>query len=94
MLAFLRKVYLLPVYIYKYCISPMLGPAKCRYTPSCSAYFEQAVLRFGIIRGSILGFARLFRCSRFFLGGVDEVPQTFSFKTVRDGYIIYRKHKS
>ena len=87
-----RKLFLIPVYIYKYCLSPMLGPGKCRYTPSCSSYFETAVLRFGIIKGSIMGFARLFRCSRFFLGGVDEVPENWSWQAVKDGYTVYRKH--
>ena len=71
----------------------MLGPCKCRYTPSCSSYFEKAVMRFGIIRGSIMGTARILRCSRFFLGGLDEVPDKWSFSSIRNGFIIYRKRK-
>ena len=39
-----------------------------------------------------MGFARLFRCSRFFLGGVDEVPENWSWQAVKNGYTIYRKH--
>ena len=88
---FLRELYLIPVYLYKALISPFVGPC-CRYTPSCSIYMLQSVKRFGIIKGSIMGFARLFRCSRFFLGGVDEVPEIWSWQAVKDGYTIYRKH--
>ena len=90
---FLRKVFLFPLYIYKYCISPMLGPAKCRYTPTCSSYFEQCVLRFGIIKGSIMGTARILRCTRFYLGGPDEVPSTWSFAEIKKGFVVYRKHR-
>ena len=90
----IRKVFLFPLYIYKYCISPMLGPCKCRYTPSCSSYFETAVLRFGIIRGSIMGTARILRCTHFFLGGPDEVPCEWSFGEIKKGYTIFRKKKT
>lgn len=88
---FLRKVFLFPVAVYKYCISPMLGPAKCRYSPSCSSYFETSVMRFGILKGTLMGLARIMRCSRFFIGGPDEVPDTWSWKAITDGYRIYRK---
>ncbi|MBR6354154.1 MAG: membrane protein insertion efficiency factor YidD, partial [Paludibacteraceae bacterium] len=34
---YLRKLFLLPVYFYRACISP-LTPPSCRYTPTCSQY--------------------------------------------------------
>lgn len=86
----IREIFLIPVYLYKGLISPFAGPC-CRYVPSCSSYFVQAVRRHGVIKGSILGFARLFRCRRSFLGGPDEVPDTFSFKEIRDRHRLYRK---
>lgn len=89
----LRSIYLIPVYFYRSCISPMLGPHKCRYTPSCSAYFITSVKRFGIIKGSIMGWARILRCSPLFLGGPDDVPETWSWKDIRQKWIIYRKRK-
>lgn len=90
----LRNIYLIPVYLYRSLLSPLLGPRKCRYCPSCSAYFVTAVKRFGIIKGSIMGWARILRCSPFFLGGPDEVPEVWSWKEIREKWIIYRKRRN
>lgn len=89
----LQTIYLIPLYFYKYYLSSLLGIGKCRYTPSCSSYFEIAVKRFGIIKGSILGFSRLFRCRKSYLGGPDEVPQEFSFEEIKKAYLSYKKPK-
>ena len=88
----LREIYLIPVYLYKGLISPFTGPC-CRYTPSCSVYFMQAVQRFGIIKGSIMGAVRILRCRNSFLGGPDPVPETWSLKQIRSDWIAYRKPK-
>ncbi len=88
---FARKIFLLPVKAYQKLISPFLG-ANCIYSPTCSEYFNQCVLRFGIIKGSIMGFARIFRCSRLYFGGPDEVPEDFSFRHIRARYIAFRRH--
>ena len=58
---------------YRVALSPALGPA-CRYEPSCSAYAEEAVRRFGAARGSYLALRRLLRCHPFARGGLDPVP--------------------
>ncbi len=68
-----RHAYLLPVYCYKYILSPVL-PKACRYYPTCSAYAMQAVLMHGIIRGSWLALKRIARCNPWAEGGVDPVP--------------------
>ncbi len=88
----LRQLFLIPVYIYKGVISPFTGPC-CRYVPSCSSYFVEAVLKHGIIKGTILGLARLFRCTGRYLGGPDPVPEEFSFTEIRASYRRYRKRK-
>ena len=58
---------------YRAAISPLLPPA-CRYTPTCSAYAEEAVRRFGAARGSWLAARRLARCHPWGGHGYDPVP--------------------
>ena len=58
---------------YKSFVSPLLPPA-CRFTPTCSEYARQAVLRHGVRRGLALAMRRLARCHPFHAGGPDPVP--------------------
>ncbi len=74
--------------IYRKWISPLFPPC-CRYTPSCSAYALEAVLRFGAVKGMILAVSRLLRCHPWAAGGIDPVPETFSWKKV-PGYFRQR----
>ena len=60
--------------IYQYAISPLFG-AKCRYTPSCSEYFIQALRKRGVITGSLFGVWRILRCNPFGGSGYDPVPE-------------------
>ena len=59
--------------LYQWTVSPLLGPA-CRFYPSCSQYAREAVLRFGVLRGSALALKRLGRCHPWHPGGFDPVP--------------------
>lgn len=58
---------------YQVILSPLLV-GSCKFYPSCSEYFIQAVCEWGILRGSWLGVRRLLRCLPFGLGGLDPVP--------------------
>lgn len=55
---------------YRLVIRPFLPPS-CRYTPSCSEYFIQAVRKHGPICGSAKGVWRICRCNPFYPGGFD-----------------------
>ena len=59
--------------LYRYLLSPMIGPV-CRFYPSCSEYAEQAVDRYGLMRGVWLAGRRLSRCHPWHSGGHDPVP--------------------
>lgn len=65
-----QRIVLLPVYMYRKLISPVLRP-RCRFFPSCSVYFEQAVMKYGVWKGSAKGFYRIMRCHPFAEGGYD-----------------------
>lgn len=46
---------------YQAYISPLSG-STCRYTPTCSRYTAEAVAKFGIFKGIVMGTDRLIRC--------------------------------
>jgi uncharacterized protein len=58
---------------YQVAISPLLIGG-CKFYPSCSDYFIQAVREWGALRGTWLGIRRLARCHPFEIGGIDPVP--------------------
>jgi len=72
----MRSVLALALTAYKYCLSPFLPPA-CRFQPTCSEYAREAVLRHGILKGSVLAACRLGRCNPLFKSGFDPVPESF-----------------
>ena len=69
------------IHFYRKCISPLFPPC-CRYYPSCSCYALTAVQRFGAGKGMILAVYRLLRCNPWARGGLDPVPDSFSWKTL------------
>lgn len=67
------RVFLFVIGVYRRGVSPFLPPA-CRFTPSCSAYAEEAIRRHGALRGGWLAARRLLRCHPFGGHGYDPVP--------------------
>lgn len=58
------------VIVYKCTLSPLLG-RHCRFRPTCSSYFRAAVEKYGAVRGSLKGIARICRCHPWHPGGYD-----------------------
>lgn len=75
----MKKIVILLIKFYRRYISP-LTPPKCKYYPTCSAYALTAVERFGALRGTALAVWRLLRCNPWSMGGVDYVPEKFTFR--------------
>jgi len=58
-------------------------PPMCRFHPTCSQYFIDAVRIKGVLRGSLMGLWRLLRCNPLCKGGYDPVvPEKASQKKV------------
>jgi putative membrane protein insertion efficiency factor len=79
MSAVARSVAILPIRLYRTLLSPLVG-ARCRYYPSCSAYAEQSIKDYGILRGLVLAGWRLLRCNPWSHGGFDPVEEQRLFK--------------
>jgi putative membrane protein insertion efficiency factor len=69
----MRYVLAVLITLYQKLFSSWLPPA-CRFTPTCSQYAKEAVLKHGILRGTGLALKRLSRCHPFHEGGYDPVP--------------------
>jgi uncharacterized protein len=62
------------VTVYRYTFSPLVG-FHCRHLPTCSAYADQALERFGLWAGGWMTLARLLRCHPWGTSGLDLVPE-------------------
>lgn len=69
----LKNVLILFVRFYQKFISPFF-PGTCRYIPTCSVYFIQALGKYGPFKGTYLGVRRIMRCHPGRPGGFDPVP--------------------
>jgi len=67
------KISTLLIGLYRSTLSPYL-PSACRYIPTCSKYSEEAIIRYGFIKGSWIGMKRLSRCQPWGGTGYDPVP--------------------
>lgn len=62
-----------PIRFYQEAISPLLGPS-CRFTPTCSEYARQALVKHGPFKGLALAVWRILRCNPWGGSGYDPVP--------------------
>jgi putative membrane protein insertion efficiency factor len=82
----------LPVYFYRYSISPFLKPA-CRHVPSCSQYMLDALRIHGPLTGLLMGTGRILRCRPGGTHGYDPVP-VFRFHRYRPISSVFKGWKS
>jgi len=48
-------------------------PSSCRFEPTCSRYTEQAIAKYGVLKGGWMGAKRIARCHPWNPGGYDPV---------------------
>ncbi len=58
---------------YQHALSPYM-PGTCRYSPTCSHYAQEAIMKRGLVRGLWLTAQRLGRCHPWGGHGYDPVP--------------------
>lgn len=51
----------------------MFPDGYCRFSPTCSEYSRQAVLKYGVVLGLLKAVWRVLRCNPWSCGGHDEV---------------------
>ena len=72
-LSLFAKYLLIFISSYQKLLSPFLV-SRCRYLPTCSEYAAEAIIKYGAIRGMIMGLKRILKCHPFGGFGHDPVP--------------------
>ena len=57
---------------YRLLLSPYLPPS-CRYLPTCSQYAEEALDKYGALKGGIIALKRICRCHPWGGSGYDPL---------------------
>ena len=68
----IKKILIKTIKLYQLILSPLLG-SNCRFEPTCSQYFIEAVEINGALKGSVMGIKRLLKCHPWHPGGFDPV---------------------
>ena len=73
----IKKIVLYPILllikIYQTILSPIL-PSTCRYSPTCSEYTKQSLIKFGLIKGWLISIKRIIKCNPWGGNGYDPIP--------------------
>ncbi len=74
----MKKILILIIKFYQFLVSPLLGN-RCRFLPTCSEYFIEALQEHSLKKGTVLGLKRILKCHPFkWIGGghgLDFVPK-------------------
>ncbi len=69
----MQRLALKLIRFYQNYLSFLNGPTVCRFQPRCSEYTYQAIQKYGILAGTLMGIKRLSRCHPFHKAGIDPV---------------------
>jgi hypothetical protein len=65
--------FLILIKFYQSFISPLL-PSTCRFTPTCSEYSKQCLIKHGLLKGSLMSIKRILKCNPWGGNGYDPIP--------------------
>jgi putative membrane protein insertion efficiency factor len=69
----LKTYFLKLINFYQKNISIFIKPS-CVFYPTCSEYMKQAIEKYGVLKGSYLGFLRILRCHPWQKKHIDLLP--------------------
>jgi len=74
----MKKIAVFLINIYQLVFSPDSGWLRrgyqtCRFSPSCSEYTKQAIIKYGFLKGLGLGGRRILKCHPWHDGGYDPL---------------------
>ena len=72
-LGYLTKALLIVITLYRKLLSPYMV-SSCRYLPTCSEYAAEAIVKYGAVKGMVMGLKRILKCHPFGGHGHDPVP--------------------
>lgn len=64
-----------------YQVTPLHCHSMCRYTPTCSQYTKEAIMKYGSLKGTYMGVKRMLRCNPFGGYGYDPVEKDIENKS-------------
>ena len=77
----LRLVLIGLIKLYRITLSGVVG-GQCRFSPTCSAYGEEAIRVHGAVKGVAMAAWRVARCSPLTKGGYEPVPPRRTYDSV------------
>lgn len=71
----MKKILIYLIEFYQKNISNFLETKniRCKYYPTCSEYTKQAINKYGVAKGCVLGIIRIIKCNPFSKGGYDPL---------------------
>ena len=69
----MKRIFLYMLRTYQKHISPMKRHSTCKFSPTCSQYAIDAILKYGAFKGAGMAVWRVLRCNPFSDGGYDPV---------------------
>ena len=68
----MKQAVIFLVRAYRLLLSPYLPPS-CRYLPTCSQYAEEALDKYGVLKGGMIALKRISRCHPWGGSGYDPL---------------------
>lgn len=72
-MVFIKKLFIYLIRAYQ--ITPLHAHSMCRFTPTCSEYMCEAIEKYGVFKGIVLGIKRILKCHPHGDFGYDPVEK-------------------